>query len=99
MKMNRSLSHLGLAMRAGKIVSGDESVMSAIRSGEAKAVIIATDASVQSKKKYTDKCTYYDIPLTEAFTRIELGASIGKDNRVVLAITDVGFAKLFWNSF
>lgn len=46
------------------------------------------------QKKFRDKCGTYDIPLVIAFHRDELGASIGKDQRVVLAVTDKGFAEM-----
>jgi ribosomal protein L7Ae-like RNA K-turn-binding protein len=37
--MSKTLSYLGLAMRAGKIVTGDEAVLKAVRSSEAKLVV------------------------------------------------------------
>ncbi|WP_445323548.1 YlxQ family RNA-binding protein [Paenibacillus sp. FSL R7-0179] len=92
--MSKTLSYLGLAMRAGKIVTGDEAVLKAVRSSEAKLVVLAGDASDNTQKKFRDKCGTYDIPLVIAFHRDELGASIGKDQRVVLAITDKGFAEM-----
>jgi ribosomal protein L7Ae-like RNA K-turn-binding protein len=87
-------SYLGLSMRAGKLISGDEKVLKAIRSGEAKLIVLAEDASPNSSKKFTDKCSSYRVPLIQCCSRSELGDSIGRDNRVVAAITDVGFAKM-----
>ena len=93
--MNNLLSStLGLAMRAGKLVSGDEAVMKAIRSGQAKLVMIAVDAAQNARKKMNDKCKNYQIPIVEYGTREQLGGSIGKKERVVIAITDEGFAGL-----
>lgn len=92
--MSKTLSYLGLAMRAGKIVTGDEAVIKAVRSSEARLVVLAGDASDNTQKKFRDKCGTYDIPLVIAFHRDELGASIGKDQRVVLAVTDKGFAEM-----
>ncbi|AJS61521.1 L7Ae/L30e/S12e/Gadd45 family ribosomal protein [Paenibacillus sp. IHBB 10380] len=92
--MNKTLSRLGLAMRAGKIVTGDEIVLKTIRSSEAKLVILAGDASLNTQKKFRDKCGTYKIPLLIGFDRESLGTSIGKPNRVVLAITDQGFAEM-----
>lgn len=92
--MSKALSYLGLAMRAGKIVTGDEAVLKAVRSSEAKLVVLAGDASDNTQKKFRDKCGTYDIPLVIAFHRDSLGASIGKDHRVVLAVTDKGFAEM-----
>ena len=92
--MSKTLSYLGLAMRAGKIVTGDEAVLKAVRSSEARLVVLAGDASDNTQKKFRDKCGTYNIPLVIAFHRDELGASIGKDQRVVLAVTDKGFAEM-----
>lgn len=91
--LDRLGSYLGLAMRAGKLVSGDEVVLRAVRSNQAKVVFIATDASDNTKKKYRDKCNSYDVPLLELFSRMELGQKIGKDERVVVAVTDTGLAR------
>lgn len=48
--MSKALSYLGLAMRAGKIVTGDEAVLKAVRSSEAKLVVLAGDASDNTQK-------------------------------------------------
>ncbi|GIP46624.1 ribosomal L7Ae/L30e/S12e/Gadd45 family protein [Paenibacillus sp. DXFW5] len=94
--MNKAqpLSGLGLAMRAGKLVTGDEIVLKAIRSGEAKLVILAGDASANTQKKFRDKCGTYKIPLMIGFDRETLGGSVGKPERVVLALIDQGFTEL-----
>lgn len=92
--MNKIYNVLGLAFRAGKLVSGDEGVMKAIRSGEAKLVILAEDASANAKKKVQDKCAFYEIPLILFGGRAELGACHGKNDRVVVAIKETGFAEL-----
>ncbi|MFC0214381.1 YlxQ family RNA-binding protein [Paenibacillus chartarius] len=91
---HKFFNYLGLAMRAGKLVTGDETVLKAVRSGNAKLVIMATDASGNMQKKYRDKCGSYQVPLLEFGSRAELGSSIGKDERVLLAVTDEGFARM-----
>jgi ribosomal protein L7Ae-like RNA K-turn-binding protein len=92
--LDKAKSYLGLAMRAGKLVTGDEGVLAAIRSGQAVMVWIAEDASANAKKKYQDKCHSYHVPLMERLNRQELGACIGKPERVVVAVTDKGFAEM-----
>ncbi len=84
---------LGLAMRAGKVVSGEDGVLDAIRSSNARLVIISLDASENTKKKILDKCSFYQIDWLEFGDRTRLGHAIGKWERVVLAVTDPGFAK------
>ncbi len=92
--MNKALSRLGLAQRAGKLVTGEETVLKAIRGGEAKLVILARDASENTGKKVADKCGSYGVPLLVGFTRSELGRSVGKPERVMFAVTDQGFADM-----
>jgi ribosomal protein L7Ae-like RNA K-turn-binding protein len=94
MKNKSFYSYLGLAMRAGKLVTGEEHVLDAIRSGKAKLVILSEDASVNTRKKVQDKCGSFQAELIEYGNRGDLGSSIGKAERVVIAVTDAGFAKM-----
>lgn len=94
MTANKALARLGLAMKAGKLMSGEEQVLGAIRSGAAKLVVMAADASARTRKVVSDKCRSYAVPLLVGFSRYELGAAIGKPERVLLAVTDRGFAEL-----
>lgn len=94
MKQNKSLSQLGMAMRAGKLITGDEIVLKAVRSKQVHLFIIAGDASENTKKKFRDKCNTYGIQLAEAFDREQLGKAIGKPERVVIAVTDAQFGKM-----
>ena len=41
-----------VSMRAGKLLTGDEIVHKAIRSGEAKMVIVAGDASANTQRNF-----------------------------------------------
>ncbi len=91
---SRFFSNLGLAMRAGKVISGEDAVIESIRSGEAKLVIVAEDASESTLKKINDKCSHYQVPIHQYGSREQLGGSIGKETRVVIAVADGGFARL-----
>lgn len=83
---------LGLAMRAGKLITGEELTIQAIRKSKAKLVIVSTDASENTQKKLTDKSQYYKTPCIIALSEDEVIAAIGKP-RKVLAVVDNGFAK------
>jgi ribosomal protein L7Ae-like RNA K-turn-binding protein len=63
MKSNQWMSLLGLANRARKIISGEELAVKEIRSGRAKLILLAADASQNTTKKITDKCNFYNIPM------------------------------------
>lgn len=84
---------LGLAMKAGKVVSGEYLVEKAIRDGLAKLVIVAEDASANTKKKFKNSCHYYHVPYVEFGNKDMLGSIIGKQFRATLAVTDAGFVK------
>lgn len=90
--MNKVYNLLGLASRARKLSSGD-SLIANVRSGDASFVIISNDASDNSKKKIVDKCTFYNVDYVIYGTVDELSKSIGKNNRVAVAILDKGFSK------
>ncbi len=50
MASNNIAFALGLAQKAGKVASGDFAVRSALKSGKAKLLVVATDAAPNSKK-------------------------------------------------
>ena len=83
---------LGLAARARLIITGEELVVREVRSGNAHLVIVAEDASKNTMKKLTDKCISYNVEKHVFGSREDLGHAIGKESRVVLALTDAGFA-------
>lgn len=89
---NKTLSLIGLASRARKVSSGEFSVEKAIKSYNAFLVIIAEDASDNTKKKFSDMCSYYETPIIFYSSKDELGHSIGKEYRASLAILDENFA-------
>ena len=93
MKQNKVLSLLGLAMRGRNLVSGEFQTLEAVKNGSAMLVIIAEDASANTKKLFTNKCTFYEVPFYEFGTKDELGRAIGKDQRSSLAVTDAGLAQ------
>ena len=93
MKNDRIVSYIGLAMQAGKVKSGEFATEKSVKSGRAAVVILANDASQNTRKKFKDMCAFYEVPFMEYGTRETLGHSIGKEYRASLAIEDVGFYK------
>ncbi len=80
------LSLISLAMKAGSLAAGEFQCEEAIKKGEAYFVIIAEDASDNTRKKFEDKCNYRDIPYEIFGKKEEIGALIGKSERSVIAI-------------
>lgn len=91
--INKIFSLLGLAMKAGRIASGEFAVENEVKSGNAQLVIVADDASANTKKKFRNSCKYYKVPFVCVGRKEELGHAIGKEYRAVVAVLDSGFAK------
>ena len=86
-------SYIGLATKAGKAVSGEFSTEKAVKSGHAFLVIVAEDASDNTKKMFRNMCTFYKVPIYVYASKDAFGHCIGKQQRASLAVLDEGFAK------
>jgi len=89
--MNKALGMIGLAKRAGKVVSGEFLCDKAIKSGESKLIIIAADISQNGKKAITDACNFYKVDSIEFATSKELGKYTGSEKRTVVSVNDENF--------
>ncbi|MDL2318291.1 ribosomal L7Ae/L30e/S12e/Gadd45 family protein [Eubacteriales bacterium OttesenSCG-928-A19] len=89
---HRLLGLLGLAMRAGQVVSGDDMAEREIRAGRAALALIDADASERTRDKYEALCKGRGIPLTELGADA-LGRSIGRDNRRIAVVRKGPLAK------
>lgn len=83
---------LSLAAKAGKITAGSFGAEKSIKTEKAQLVVLAKDASDNTKKKFSDACKFRDIPYIEYSDADSLGHQIGKEARVVLSVEDAGFA-------
>ena len=79
-------------MKAGRCTSGEMMTESETKSGRARLVIIASDASENTKKKFRDMCKFYEVPIYIYGDKDTLGHAMGKEFRASLAILDEGFA-------
>ena len=64
----------------------------AVKQGDAYLVIIALDASDNTKKKFENMCNFYETPIFLFGKKEELGHAIGTEMRTSLAICDEGFS-------
>lgn len=90
---DRILSMIGMAMKAGRVVSGEFMTEKMVKSGKAYLVIVSEEASDNTKKMFRNMCTFYKVPFYAYGTKEDLGHSMGKEFRASLAVTDEGFAK------
>lgn len=90
---NKVLSLLGLATKAGKVASGEFSTEKSVKTGKGFLVLVADDASQNTRKKFQNMCDFYEVPIYFIANKEELGRFCGKEFRASLALQDENFAK------
>lgn len=83
---------LGLAAKAGKIVSGSFRVEQEIKNGRACLVIMSDDIGPAVAEKLQDCSKAKNVECVTTGDRDSLSHAVGKDDRSCLAVTDEGFA-------
>lgn len=84
--MNKFFSLLGLCKRAGKLVAGEVAAEQAVRKKQAYLLILAQDASKNTKKKFTNSAVYYELPLAEIGTKEELAEPLAQNAAPLLRL-------------
>ena len=86
-------SLLGLAKKAGFVQSGEFLAEKAVKGFGAYIVIVAGDASDNTKKKFRDMCAFYKVPCYEFGDKDSLGHALGNELRASVAVRNAGMAK------
>lgn len=92
MNNSKVLSLIGLATKAGKAAGGEFLTEKSVKSGKAHMVLVALDASENTKKKFRNMCSYYQVPIFFLENKESLGKAMGKEARASLAVQDENFA-------
>ena len=97
---SKFLSALGLAKKAGRVITGTDAVRDAMTNTKAQLVAVASDASANTKKEVSDTSKYYGCEiLLVPYTMSELSCALGKMSLTACAaITDISFKTLIKNS-
>lgn len=88
---DRLLGAIGICRRAGKLICGVPLICTEMRRGGVVcAVLAASDASDNTKKKLSDKCNFYGVRLISLpYTADRLAEAVGKSAPIgAVAITD-----------
>ena len=88
----RILGYIGLANRAGKVISGGSMVSDAIRGGHKPSLILlAKDVSASIGDKIESLAAVHRIACIHIMTKDDFGAILGKAPRSAVAIKTGGF--------
>lgn len=88
---SKFLRLLGLAARAGKIVSGQDGVRIAVAKGKAHLLIVDAQSAPDSIKKAQALGRNANLPLV--CVDADIGRLTGREGRKIAAVTDSGFAQ------
>ena len=84
---------LSMAARARSIVSGAFVAEETIGKGRGTYLLLAADASEETKRKFTNMAERRHIPHVELLRAERLGRCLGKEYRAVAVLIDRGFAE------
>ncbi len=90
--MDKILSLLGFAKKAGKLVTGSNAVLRSILYGESEIVIVTIDAGKSVQEKFERICTENEVPFFCVGKQDELERATGEKNKVIYSVVDTGFA-------
>ena len=93
---NRLNNAVGLAMKAGRLKSGDSTVEKLVRAEQTKLVLLDAGASENTREKYRAMCQNHGAELIPV---AELGRWIGKPGRMIAAVTDENFRNMIKRAF
>ncbi len=95
-EQNRALGMLGLARRAGKLQTGEETVSAMLAEKHARLTVLAEDAgeAVARKVRGLAEGTRQRV-LTVPYDKLTLGAALGRPMVSVAAFADVSMALAF----
>lgn len=77
---------LGMAMRIGIVITGEDACVDKIRKKQAAIVLVDEDASENATKRYTNACFSHQAQMA-TLPKGMLARAIGKDGRMALVIT------------
>lgn len=92
------ISLIGMAKKAGKLLSGSERVLEGVRMGGkngVKLLLCSADASQNTVKRITNASLFYKIPFYKLWIdKTELARITGSDSLVsIVGVTDEGFCR------
>lgn len=93
MNNQRIYQLIGLCQKGRMLVSGEFAVKQAVLDQQVHLVVVATDASQNTTKLFTDKCAYRSIECLSWSTKTELGRILGREARAVIGVTDQKLAE------
>lgn len=97
--MDKAINYLGIAMKAGMLTTGEVNSGSAVRSGKARLLLLAQDASDNAVSRAMGFIFGRDVPIIKTpYTKQTLSEHTGKAGCSMAVFTDIGLADSFMSA-
>ena len=83
---------LGLAKKAGGIITGFAKVEAGLSRGEVTVLVAASDGAADGRQKLAHKARRDAVPIVDILTSEELGMALGRTNVIHAGATNAGWA-------
>lgn len=94
--MSRALGYLGIARRGGNLELGEENAKALVKSGKARLMCLASDASDGAKRRAEGYVFETNVPLTVLpFLKEQISEATGRPGCSMVAFADLGLAASF----
>ncbi len=90
---NKIKGMIGIAMRAGALDIGEAKALERARAGKSHLLILATDASPNTAKRFESVASSKEIPLLRFSDKECLGQILGREFAVIVSVSNPEFAK------
>ena len=85
---------MGFARKSGNLISGSNTCVFSMKKGKVRLLLIAEDASENTKKKMTSEAKAGNVQVRIFGDSGEMSRAVGESGRTVFGITDENFAKV-----
>lgn len=90
---------ISLCHKAGHLRHGEFQVSAAAKGSRIKLMIIAADASTNTRERAMHLVKGQAVNIMEYADKKKLGRMIGKDDRSLIAVCNTGFADKIWSLY
>ncbi|ATZ17974.1 L7Ae/L30e/S12e/Gadd45 family ribosomal protein [Mesoplasma melaleucae] len=98
MNKTKLLNAIGLAYNSAKLIKGKK-LLESIKKNKVKYVILTTNMGASQKKKFSDKCKFYNIEfIDDVLSFEELSQACGSTTIVAIGVNDINIIKLIKNN-
>ena len=92
---NNAYQFLGIIKKAGGLSTGYETALTDVKSGKCRLLLIAQDASDNTKKKFVDAAQFRKVSYLFFESKERLGLILGREEISAVSVKDESFAKSF----